>query len=81
MGYEHNSMVARKLFEIIEYHENFISVFIFFFLIQTPQNSWMLKNVRVIIPLYSLLKLFNKIKKKCLQIPVLVKQLSVNVLI
>lgn len=63
MGYEQKSMVARKTFQIIDYDDNFTSVFMFFFLIQTPQNSWLLKNVRVIIPLYSLLKLFNKIKK------------------
>lgn len=37
MGYEHNSMVARKLFEIIEYHDNFISVFMFFLNSDVPQ--------------------------------------------
>lgn len=37
MGYEHNSMVARKLFEIIEYHDNFISVFMFFLNSDVPK--------------------------------------------
>lgn len=31
MGYEYNFMVVCKLFEIIEYYDNFILVFMFFF--------------------------------------------------
>lgn len=32
MGYEQKSMVARKTFQIIDYDDNFTSVFMFFFL-------------------------------------------------